>query len=474
MNIGPRQPWRRIVPTICGILLLGFPIATATAQVVSPTLAPVLEKASSDDEIAVIVTFERGVDLDAINDRTKSARRARVVRALQENYALHVRQYERQLRDRKARRVVPLWIINGMAVTAHARTIRELAREPGVANIRLDSAIEGPETQQAEAGPAEWNVDMTRASELWDIGYTGAGVVVANVDTGVDADHPDYMNKWRGGSNSWFDPFNEYSSPHDNTTGHGTQVNGILVGGDASGAAIGVAPGAQWIAARIFDNDNRSSFSAIHQSFQWLLDPDQNPGTDDAPDIVNNSWGLREQVGQYNPEFLPDVLALRAAEIAVVFAAGNEGPNSFTDISPANYPNCFSVGSIDDLMGIEPTSSRGPSAHFWRTYPRVVAPGVRIRTTDRTFGGLFPNSYATVAGTSFSAPHVAGAMALLLSAYPDLTVDQMQTALEYTAKDLGAPGRDNDSGYGAIDVVAAFKLIRRYAGVNPKKYLLYR
>lgn len=460
----------------CAIVLQSLILTPAAAQVVAPALATVLREAAPDDELSVIVTFEPAADLDQIRDPKKPARRSKIIRALQDNYAQQAGGHERFLRGRRARRVVPLWIINGMAVTASADTIRELARRPGVASIRPDLTIEGPEKTPAEAGPAEWNLAAIRAPDLGDMGYTGAGVVIANIDTGVDPDHPDYKDKWRGGANSWYDPFGQYASPHDNTTGHGTQVNGILVGGDAGGSSIGVAPGAQWIAARIFDDDNRSSFGAIHLALQWVLDPDRTPGTDDAPDIVNNSWGLRDDVGECVTEFLPDVRALRAAQIAVVFAAGNAGPNPNTSISPANYSESFAVGSVDASLNVEYTSGRGPGACDGSLYPQLVAPGVNVRTTDLTFGGLFPDSYRPVTGTSFAAPHVSGAMALLLSAFPDAPVERLEKALQRSAIDIGPRGLDNDAGAGMVDVMAAYEWLRLHGvtAVSADRYQLYR
>ncbi len=233
---------------------------------------------------------------------------------------------------------------------------------------------------------------------------------------------------------------------------------GVIVGGDAGGTAIGVAPDAKWIAVKIFNDSGKASLSTIHQGFQWLLDPDGNPGTDDAPDIVNNSWGL-DNVNECSHDFELDIQALKTANIAVVFSAGNSGPYTSTSVSPANNPGAFAVGAVDSSKRIASFSSRGPSACDGDIYPGVVAPGVSIRTSDLTFGGIFPNSYATVSGTSFSSPHVTGAMALLMNAFPSVTVNKLESALKQSALDLGIPGKDNDYGKGLIDVMAAYNLL---------------
>jgi subtilisin family serine protease len=136
-----------------------------------------------------------------------------------------------------------------------------------------------------------------------------------------------------------------------------------------------------------------------------------------------------------------------------VFSAGNFGPGASSDHGPANNPNAFSVGATNNLDVIASISSRGPNSCAGATpatFPAVVAPGVEVYTSDR-FG-----LYTTATGTSFSAPHVSGALALLLSAFPLLTVDQQKAALINSAKDLGAAGPDNTYGSGRIDVLAAY------------------
>jgi len=232
---------------------------------------------------------------------------------------------------------------------------------------------------------------------------------------------------------------------------------GLMVGGDAGGTAIGVAPGAQWIAVKIFNDAGTASYSAIHDGFQWLLDPDGQPGTDDAPDVVNNSWGFADAVNSCITEFQPDIQALRAADIAVVVSAGNTGPNSSTSVSPANYQESLSVGAVYSDLSVALFSGRGPSACGGGIYPVLVAPGVNVRTADLTYGGIFPDSYATVSGTSFAAPHIAGALALLRSAFLDLTSSSLGQALRDSAEDLGTVGADNDYGYGLINVAAAYE-----------------
>jgi subtilisin family serine protease len=229
---------------------------------------------------------------------------------------------------------------------------------------------------------------------------------------------------------------------------------GVMVAGNTTDNLIGVAPGATWIAAKIFDQNGNSSFSGVHGAFQWLLDPNRDGSSADAPNVVNCSWSI-DTAGKYNAEFAPDIQALTTAGIAVVFAAGNSGPAAGTSESPANNPGAFSVGATGSNDVVTTMSSRGPSAFDNSIYPAVVAPGDSIRTTDLTGGGNFPDSYTNASGTSLAAPHVAGAIALLLSANLKLTVAELESAISGAALDLGTPGADNSYGNGRLDVIQA-------------------
>jgi bacillopeptidase F len=270
------------------------------------------------------------------------------------------------------------------------------------------------------------------------------------MDTGVDAQHPDLADRWRGGSNSWFDPNGEHPTPYDRS-GHGTGTMSVAVGGDAGGTSIGVAPGAEWIAEKIFNDAGVATLSGIHQGFQWLLDPDGNPATADIPDVVNNSWGFPNLAGQCYLEFQPDLEVLLAAGIAVVFYAGNQG--SLGSVSPANNPDGFGVGAVDSTLTVTWTSSVGPSPCDGSIFPEVVAPGVGVRAADLGSG------YLSVTGTSFAAPHVAGAIALLRQADPDASVAALEQALTASATDVGPAGADNTAGYGLLNVPLALELL---------------
>jgi bacillopeptidase F len=427
---------------------------SAAAGTITTDLDAVLQTAGPEDRIPVIISLADRVNSGQFKGLPNAIRASQMIRTLRQKAADTQPAVIAAIGGEIAENIKQLWLVNAIAVTTDPATIRRLANHPAVASIRLDRVIPLADTAPVDPATAQWNASLIHADSLWAQGITGQGVVVANMDSGVDVQHPDLAERWRGGANSWYDPNGQHATPHD-ANGHGTQTMGLLVGGDQSGTPIGVAPGARWIAIKIFSDAGQASLSGIHLGFQWLLDPDGNPDSDDAPDVVNNSWGFNETAGQCWAEFATDIEVLEAAGIAMAFAAGNSGPNEDSSLSPANNPGAFAVGSVDSGYTVAYTSASGPNACTGEAYPEVMAPGVGVKTSDLTFGGAVQDSYAYVSGTSFAAPHVTGAMALLLSANPSLTPDQIEDALRQSALDLGAPGPDNDYGHGLIDVAAA-------------------
>jgi hypothetical protein len=427
-----------------------------------------------------------GEQRQALNKAERHERRSGLVRALRDKARLSQRGLRSFLKSQGITHFKNLWAINSLAFEIPPHLLPALAAHPAVAEVRLDQLVHLPETPRVEplaTNGIEDNLSLIHAPELWAQGITGQGVTVAIIDSGVDVQHPELGPKWRGGTNSWFNAVApgcsllgaSCTSCDSNTTApcdfldsfgtaHGTGVAGILVGGDLGGTAIGVAPDAQWIAAKIFDSTDSATFSNIHSALAWMLDPDGDPQTDDAPDVVNNSWGFSAADGCFQ-EFSADLQTLQAAGIAVVFSGGNNGPNPGTSVSPANNLNGYGVGYVGTTSSateIGEFSSRGPSSCDGSIFPEVVAPGFNLRSTDFSFGGL-PLYVDGLTGTSFAAPHVAGAMALLLSAAPSLSVDELEQVLILSAADTVSPddpvGPDNSYGNGLIDALAAYNMV---------------
>jgi subtilisin family serine protease len=466
---------RYVLPSlICSLLSI---LPSAAAAGIHPDLEARLQTADAQDAVAVIVTFAPPNSSAAAILRT--GRRGR-------SSAIHMLRATARTRREKMAALFPgqptasmksLWLIDGLALTATPATIRRLAAMESVAGVRIDRQHHRKDILMALTDAPEANITQVEAPTLWALDHLGQGTTVGLMDSGADLQHPDLAATFRGGSNSWLDPYGQYATPVDPETGssdagHGTAVLGVMVGGDAGGTTIGTAPKARWIAARMFDDNDEVTNSVIHQIFQWFLDPDGDPDTDDAPDVINGSWGLLDANGDAGAciddsenNFQNDIAALNAAGIATVFAAGNHGPASGTSISPANYDGAIAVGAVDATDIAPDFSSRGPSACDSRIYPDVVAPGVTVKSAGLSQGGSA--NYVLISGTSFAAPHASGALALLAGAFPQATLDNLKTALLGTAVDLGVAGPDNVYGNGRIavdDATGAFAYLRDTLG----------
>ena len=463
-------------------LLAGGSGASSNAPAASRPAVPddVRTAVADRGEVAVIVRYRDQVDLAAAESRARgaaattglrSARRGAPESATAETArAAHVRSVVTELRDRGAANaraladvltdvdhVVDLWAIGGFAGTVDADTLDELAAHPDVASVELDAEVHLPEP--VEAAPPKlptWSLEAVRAPPVWgDLGVRGENVVVGVMDSGVDGEHPALADSYRGRdgdqSDSWFVSTGEpYPTPGDGH-GHGTHVSGSVLGAPP-GEVTGVAPGAEWIAAKIFRDNGAASTSGIHASFQWMLAPGGDPAK--APDVVNNSWGAGDPT---ITEFLGDVRAWRAAGIVPVFAAGNDGPGSGTIGSPGSFPESITVGATDSGDVAAGFSSRGPVVWDGVKHgkPDVSAPGQAIYSAWPT--NLPDGPYHTISGTSMATPHVTGVTALLLSAAPGLSVDQVQEVLEDTARAEQHMGTVPNDTYGAgiVDAQAA-------------------
>lgn len=395
----------------------------------------------------VIVRLAGPAQLEPARGRSRALRAGGVARELQARFEEGQRAVRTLLERRRAEgavsRVEPLWIVNGLSVTATPAVIAALRARSDVISVTSDAVQIVPAA--APVGTGGWNLEAIGAPAVWRAGARGQGAVVALLDTGADASHPDLAGRFRGGARDWFDPYGQRAAPFD-ASGHGTQVLGVAVGGEASGTPIGVAPGATWIAARVFDDSGAATATAIHQAFQWALDPDGDPATADAPDVVNASWSFAGT--GCHPEFRADVQALRAAGILPVFAAGSAGPAPGSSVSPANYPESLAIGAVDEAGAPLAESGRGPAACGDGLYPSLAAPGEGIRSAGR-FG-----TWATGSGTSLAAAHVSGALALLAGAFPQVAPERLEAALRHTARPAGA-GADDAVGEGVVDLARA-------------------
>ncbi len=371
----------------------------------------------------------------------------------------------------------PFWVTNFIWAEVKPDVIYSIAGRMDVAEMDIDAELDydrpvAIEPAGEKDASSESGLKVINAHKMWEIGITGAGRLVMNDDTGVDGNHPALNYKWRGATSSpwyhaWIDPSGGTQFPSD-CDNHGTHTMGIMTG-RAGSDTIGVAPAAEWIAAKTICAGNGTSNHMT--AWQWAMNPDSNVNTiTDMPDGIGNSWhdptGVPTNGDCTSTIYLNALASMEAAGIAIVFSCGNSGPGTSTITRPKNINvtliNSFSVGNVNGNTSypwvINNTSSRGPgycgNTGKFRFKPEVSAPGTSVRSSIRN------GAYANLTGTSMACPHVVGAVSLLRQAFPNATGKQCLEALYWTALDLGIPGEDNAYGMGVIDVWAAYQYMK--------------
>lgn len=311
-----------------------------------------------------------------------------------------------------------------------------------------------------------YGLDLIGAPEVWErFGTVGEGATVAVLDSGVEGNHPDIEV-------GTFQEFDERGEPVDSSPfdpsgqSHGTHVSGTIAGGDASGTAIGVAPGAELAVGAVLTNCGfggcSGTFEQIIAGIEWAV-------ADAEADVISMSLGF----GGKSDRMVEPIRNARAAGTLVVASAGNSGHGSSG--SPGNVYDSLSVGAVDEDRTVAKFSSgERVSKGDWNdppdgwpdeyVVPTVTAPGVDV------YSAQAPDGYGERSGTSMAAPHVAGVAALLVSAAPDADPTAIEHAIESTAtKPDGKESSDRDIRYGSgvVDANAAVETLLRSADASP-------
>ncbi len=436
-------------------LLPATPVGAAETAGPAPVrIEPELEAAMRvRGEAAILIDLAERPDLSPAFAMDWEARGRFVVdrlRAVAERSQARVRAHL----ESKSIAFQPFWVDNLILVPSAPREILDdLVGFAEIEVLRADRKmllVEPVGTAQApEQGRAvEANISHVKADQAWGLGIDGSGLVVAGIDTGVRYTHevllPHYRGNLGGGvfdhNYSWLSGDGGSPTPSDGH-GHGTHTMGTMVGDDGGANQVGMAPGATWIACSGCPNGNCTT-AALLTCAQWVAAPYPvgNPGSPDParrPHVVNNSWG---DCGQsYDPWYQGVVDSWHAAGVYPVFANVNAGncwypypPGCNTVGNPGRYGNVTGVGSTGQSNGQYASHSNwGPTDDpdtvnpngYPTVKPQVVAPGVDIRSAVSSGN----SAYASWDGTSMSAPHVAGLVALVWQAGPCLVGDYAAT-----------------------------------------------
>ena len=472
------------------------------AQTIDPTLEKEMGQKKDDEKIDVFVIMRQQYDSEQLNRRanyytTRAARREFVVNELKQFAEVSQYDIRQSLAEMERNGMVTepkvLWMANALYFSATKQAIYDLAKRKDVEIIGFDEKMEAvPEKDAPE--PIKGNRDITpnvtqvRADQVWDLGYTGQGIVLAIIDSGVNYNHLDLKyHLWDGGPefpNHGWDFGSNDNDPMDGT-GHGTHCAGIASGDGSGGRQTGMAPDVTLMCVKVLDNEGYGNltdccagveFAADHGadlfniSLGWLnasaankvlarntcvaalnvgmvgSTAAGNAGTklDNYP-IPNNV----RLPGSCPPPYMDPVQQTNSGGLSCVVCVGNVGYDEVASPGTSHGPVTWTNTSFGDYP-----YAAGSSSQFGLIRPDVCAPGLNIISAD--YSNV--SGYRISGGTSMSAPCVAGCMALMLSKNPELTPAEICRILEETAVS-NEPGKSNVYGYGRVDALAAVNAV---------------
>ena len=448
-----------------------------------------------------LVLYQRQINADSLNtqfhlQRTPASERAKLtlgqLHQLSATSGAQVEDFLRQQAQSKTFNDVQFtkyWLVNGLVVQAPVEVMDFVVHFSEVASVDditdMKAFLMEPVAMQDDdpgraIGAAEPGLVAVGVRALWNMGYTGKGLKLMSFDTGIWPSHPALGGRFYGEYMplhlAWHGIFSPV--PADKSSSHGTHTIGTMSGLDTlTHDTIGLAFKAYSMSTDpiVSNLPDTIGMANIMLAYQWVLDPDNDPGTtDDMPAVICNSWGTSGNAG-FCGSFVSDMLVtIDLTGIANEYSAGNNGPGVSTTGVPAlinpGLVNSFAVGAVNGNVGTYPIasfSSRGPtpcvSGGSLQIKPEVVAPGVQVRSCIKL------DQYSLYDGTSMAGPHVAGILLLLKEAFPTVAGETLKEALYYSAVDLGDPGEDNTYGMGMINAGAAYDwlVLQGYIPVPP-------
>lgn len=319
--------------------------------------------------------------------------------------------------------------IPAVAVDLPEQAIENLKKNSKIAYIEPDYKVSALE----ETVP--WGITRIGAPLVHTNVNKGTGINIAIIDTGINYNHPDLYDNYKGG----YDFVNDDADPLDDN-GHGTHCAGIIAAVDNDIGVIGVAPEADLYSLKVLDSTGSGYISNVIAAIEWAIETRKDTDTSNDIQIISMSLGSNSGVTAY------ETACSQAynSGILLVAAAGNDGNTRGTGDS-VDYPGAYS-----SVIAVAATGSTNMRASFSSTGPTVelAAPGVNILST-------YQDGLSSLSGTSMACPHVAGTAALVLAANPSFTNGNIRGRLAQTATDLGTRGRDKLYGYGLVNSKAA-------------------
>ena len=467
-------------------------------KTIEPELQNVLNQ-KGDEMIGINIIFKSQIDYDILRNVAKNITDKKVRRdALVDELKLFAEKEQAEVMsildaEAKSMNVADIrsqWMTNYINCKASRDVIYLLSQHPDVMLIGLDQEKnmlwnEKVEKAEQSRGTLTENITKINADDVWEIGYTGNGVIVAVIDTGVNYNHIDLADHlWDGGAefpNHGYNTYDNNNDPMDNFS-HGTHCAGTVCGDGTSGTSTGIAPDATLMCVKALSDEGTGSAYTIQAGMEWAIEHNA--------DVLSMSLGV--PTATISEKTLLRNTCVTAMELGVVasVACGNEGnmqwmnpipdnvrvPGSCpppwlhpdqADVNPGGLSCVVSVGAVNYYDAAADFTSHGPVTWQSTDYadyayqpgiglirPDVCAPGVNIVSLDFASN----DGFATMSGTSMACPAVAGTMALMLEKKPDLTPAEICMILETTAQQL-TPNKSNVTGSGRIDALAAIEAV---------------
>ena len=514
-------PQLNMIKSLLIVLAMAFSVSCyANTSVIDQDLLDKMNRLGDCETIKINILMREQSDLttlklEAMNFNSKKTRQAFVIETLKRQAEVSQADVMGLLREMEQNGMVddirPLWIANAISCNANKLAINNLEQRRDIMTEYYCERV--PWFTETEATPAPkgqgseitQNLLQVNAPQAWELGYTGQGILIALIDTGVRFDHADLTGRlWDGGPeypNHGYDFANHNNNPFDEL-GHGTHVAGTLCGTGASGSRTGIAPDAKIMVLKVFRNDNTGEETDWAAAMQFALEH--------GADVMNMSLGRPQPNAAQKLMMRQACDNTLAAGVVACASAGNVrqfqmlAPPPYNITTPADCPppylhedqlvnpggtSCIiSVGAVDYDNTIANFSSQGPTtwtqvaeygdypytagstSEIGLIRPDLCAPGVQIKSLDfNTTDG-----YTLMDGTSMATPLVTGTIALMLSKNGELTPAQIDEILENTAVEtrhgtsLWNRHKNNDFGSGLLDAYAAMQAVD-YEGITEVK-----